>query len=168
MKRNGNYCTRGRIFRPCVIRPVRLLSPLLLVSSLSCFGQLVLQQPVTITSESAYYEAPTSITTSADFIVQDSASVTFTAGNTIQLGPGFQATGGTAATTFHALINPGAQTAPITVSSSGTEGGSGSGSGSGGNNITGTWYQSSTFCRYVAAHPNWNVCVRNSQFLSWW
>jgi hypothetical protein len=51
-------------------------------------------------------------------IVNGSASVTFVAGNCIELGPGFRATAGTAPTTFHAWV----ETAPSAVSVSPSSG----------------------------------------------
>ena len=74
----------------------------------ACLAQqgpnLVLQEPTTLDAGSAQYQATNSITNTATFTVQGAAAVTFTAGNYIQLGPGFHATAGSAATTFHALI----------------------------------------------------------------
>lgn len=63
-------------------------------------------QPATVNSGSAQYQAPVSITNSGSFVVSGSASVTLTAGSSIVLGPGFQATAGTASVTFDALVNP--------------------------------------------------------------
>ncbi|MBI4873846.1 MAG: hypothetical protein HY822_04340, partial [Acidobacteria bacterium] len=51
-------------------------------------------------------------------VVSGSASVSFVAGNCIQLGPGFRATAGTAPATFHAWV----QTAPSVVSVSPSSG----------------------------------------------
>lgn len=88
------------------LRALLLLVP---VFAGCCFaqtgGNLVLQ-PSTIDSGSAEYEAPVSITNSGSFVVSGSASVTLEAGSSIVLGPGFQATAGTAGITFDALVDP--------------------------------------------------------------
>ncbi len=61
--------------------------------------------PATVSSGSAGYSATNSITNGGNsFVVNGSASVTFTAGGVITLMPGFHATAGNAGRTFHALI----------------------------------------------------------------
>ncbi len=69
----------------------------------------------TITSGSSTYQATNSITANNGFTVSGSASVTFLAGSSIVLGPGFQATAGSAAITFQASISA-AQTADFSIS----------------------------------------------------
>jgi hypothetical protein len=59
-----------------------------------------------ITAGTALYQARTSVLADTGFTISGSASVTFKAGNFIRLGPGFQATAGTAGTTFNASIDP--------------------------------------------------------------
>lgn len=63
------------------------------------------------------YEAQTSITNSGTFVVDNSASVIFQAGSSIQLMPGFHAVAGSANPTFHALINPNTSSTSITSTS---------------------------------------------------
>ena len=75
---------------------------------------LLAQAPDNLTVTSATpppYQANVSLTTSGSITVNGSASVIFRAGSTISLEPGFTATAGSAATTFHAIIAP-----PIGVS----------------------------------------------------
>jgi len=72
--------------------------------------------------------------------INGSASVTFGAGNCIELGPGFRATAGTAPTTFHAWV----ETAPSAVSVFPA-----SGSGT-----------SSPFTGQCRAHPGNGTCRR--------
>lgn len=102
---------------------LRRLCPLLSLVALTgfsgrCFGQqganLVLPS-LAIASGTILYQAPNSITNSSNFVVQAAASVTFKAGNYIHLEPGFHATAGGAAMTFHAIIDSSVQSAPITV-----------------------------------------------------
>jgi hypothetical protein len=59
----------------------------------------------TLTSGTASYRAVNSITAALGFVVSSAANVTFEAGNSIRLEPGFHATAGTATTTFHAYID---------------------------------------------------------------
>ncbi|MGH9436535.1 MAG: 3-coathanger stack domain-containing protein [Terriglobia bacterium] len=76
-------------------------------------------QPGTVDSGSWLYEAPGLVTNSGSFVVDKSASVTFKAGNSIQLEPGFEAFPGTAKITFHALIDPSVQSVGIINESGG-------------------------------------------------
>jgi hypothetical protein len=77
-----------------------------------CYGQQDMVLPAaTLASGSTLYQAPNSITNSSNFVVQAAASVTFKAGSYIRLEPGFHATAGTATVTFHAIIDPSAQSA---------------------------------------------------------
>jgi mannose-6-phosphate isomerase-like protein (cupin superfamily) len=59
---------------------------------------------LTISSGSATYPATHSITVDTNVVISGSATVTFTAGTIITLGPGFHATAGGSGTTFHAVI----------------------------------------------------------------
>jgi hypothetical protein len=65
----------------------------------------------TISSGTACYSSNNALTATG-VVINGSASVTFVAGNSIELGPGFRATAGTAGTTFHAWV----ETAPADVS----------------------------------------------------
>lgn len=78
----------------------------------------------TITSGSSTYQATNSITANNGFTVSGSASVTFLAGSSIVLGPGFQATAGSAAITFQASISAATPAPTLTSVSppSGTQG----------------------------------------------
>ena len=60
----------------------------------------------TMNSGTAAYQASNTITTNGTFTVGGSASVLLQAGIQITLTPGFNATAGSAATTFHAAIGP--------------------------------------------------------------
>ena len=62
---------------------------------------------INITSGATTYQATTSITADTNFTVSGAASISFVSGNYITLGPGFQATAGTAGTTFTASIKSG-------------------------------------------------------------
>lgn len=70
---------------------------------------------MTLSTGTTLYEAPSTITNSSTFVVQTAASVTFTAGSSITLAPGFHAIGGSAAVTFRATINPAVGSEPITT-----------------------------------------------------
>lgn len=59
---------------------------------------------LTILSGSPTYQATHSITADTSVVVGGSANVTFRAGSSITLDPGFQATGAGSGTTFHAVI----------------------------------------------------------------
>jgi fibronectin type 3 domain-containing protein len=69
----------------------------------------LLLQSLTVTSGTVLYQAHNSITAQDNFIVSGSAAVTFQAGSTVRLEPGFHATAGTAGTTLHAFIDPAIQ-----------------------------------------------------------
>jgi hypothetical protein len=75
-----------------------------------CFGQLPTDLSLpseTINSGSLVFQASDSITNSgSNFIVQDPASVTLTAGSYIHLEPGFDAVATNGTATFQAVINP--------------------------------------------------------------
>lgn len=75
-------------------------------------GSLVLPS-TTITSGTPLFQAPNSITNSSTFSISGSASVLFSAGQSITLQPGFTAVVGSAAVTFHAVINTSDQSGPI-------------------------------------------------------
>jgi hypothetical protein len=64
-------------------------------------------QNMTISSGTSTYSATSTITAENNFIINGTASVTFQAGTTITLLPGFTATGGGAATTFVTVIQTG-------------------------------------------------------------
>ncbi len=64
---------------------------------------------VTLTSGTTSYLARNSVVAETAVTISGSASVVFKAGNYILLKPGFQATAGTAGTTFHASIDPSLQ-----------------------------------------------------------
>jgi uncharacterized repeat protein (TIGR01451 family) len=66
----------------------------------------LLLENMTVTSLMPDYLAHNSITGQNNFIVSGAGVVTFRAGSTVRLEPGFQATAGTAAMTFHAYIDP--------------------------------------------------------------
>jgi hypothetical protein len=70
----------------------------------------------TISSGTFNYMASGDIRAEASFIVNGSAKVTFTAGQTIHLEPGFRATAGSGAPTFHALIGSTNPSGPIITS----------------------------------------------------
>jgi len=76
----------------------------------------------TISSGTATFADNNALSASA-VVINGSASVTFVAGNCIQLLPGFHAKAGTAGTTFHAWV----ETAPSAVSVSPSSGGGVSG-----------------------------------------
>ena len=96
--------------------PIRLkcMRPVLtlLVLTLSCFcsfGQLPTDLSLpseTLNSGNIVYQASDSITNSGSLVVQDPATVTFTAGSSIVLAPGFDAVATTGTATFQAVINP--------------------------------------------------------------
>jgi len=65
----------------------------------------LLLENMTLGSGTTTYQAINSITAD-NLTVNGSAAITFTTGNTIDLKPGFQATAGSAGTTFHAVIDP--------------------------------------------------------------
>jgi len=52
------------------------------------------------------YWAPITITNTSTFVVELAASVTFQAGSSITLTPGFHAVAGSAGTVFHGFIGP--------------------------------------------------------------
>src|SRR5579875_3547184 len=87
--------SRGRVWR-CV--------SLLSISILASRAQDLSLSSTTVTSGTASYQAPGTITASNGFSCGGSASVTFTAGSQVVLQPGFQAVAGTAPITFHAII----------------------------------------------------------------
>jgi hypothetical protein len=60
----------------------------------------------TIDAGTTVYWAPVTITNTATFVVELAASVTFQAGSSITLTPGFHAVAGGAGTVFHAFIGP--------------------------------------------------------------
>ena len=59
---------------------------------------------LTILSGSPTYRASHAVTADTNVVVGGTAAVTFSAGTSITLGPGFKATGAGAGTTFHAVI----------------------------------------------------------------
>jgi len=66
------------------------------------------------------FQAANTITNATNtFVVDNSATVTFTAGSSITLLPGFSAIAGSGRPTFHATINPNQQTTGIVNQSSG-------------------------------------------------
>src|ERR1039458_853557 len=84
----------------------------LLVAALTAQCMNVSQVPnQTISSGTACYSNNNALTATG-VVINGSASVTFVAGNSIQLLPGFHATAGTAGTTFHAWV----ETVPADVS----------------------------------------------------
>jgi len=100
----------------CVIRtPYRALLPAafcLFACGLLGLSSTAQAQPTnvnlpntTINSVSVTVQATNSITANNGYVVGGSATVTFIAGNSIVLGPGFQATGGSAAFTFQASVS---------------------------------------------------------------
>jgi hypothetical protein len=60
----------------------------------------------TIDAGTTFYWAPVTITNATTFVVELAASVTFQAGTSITLTPGFHAAAGMAGTVFHAFIGP--------------------------------------------------------------
>lgn len=70
------------------------------------------QVPNQTISSGTYNFPDNNALTASNVVINGSASVTFVAGNCIQLLPGFHATAGTAGTTFHAWV----ETAPAAVS----------------------------------------------------
>jgi hypothetical protein len=85
--------------------------------SMCCCGQTnLVVGPATVSSGTALYQAPsTLVNNSNSFVVQSAASVTFTAGSSITLTPGFHAIAGSSAVTFRATINPAVVSEPITT-----------------------------------------------------
>ncbi|MBI1898164.1 MAG: hypothetical protein HYS04_16760, partial [Acidobacteria bacterium] len=81
------------------------------VLAAQCIGDTQVVPNGTISSGNVCYSNNTTLTAAA-VVINGSASVTFIAGESIHLGPGFRATAGTAGTTFHAWV----ETAPSVVS----------------------------------------------------
>ncbi len=99
-------------FSPIRLKCMRPTSIFLLLagSCFCCFGQLPANLDLpseTLNSGNVVYQASNSITNSgSNFVVQDPASVTLTAGSSITLAPGFDAVATTGTATFQAVINP--------------------------------------------------------------
>jgi len=92
------------------------LVPLFALASNLCLaqnGNLILGS-TTADTGSTLYQAQNSISNSGTFVVDNSASVIFQAGSSIQLMPGFHAASGTVNLTFHALINTNTLSTSIT------------------------------------------------------
>ena len=89
--------------------------------SICCYGQQgtdLSLDATTIDAGVTLYQAPNSISNAATFTVDAAANVTFTAGNYVDLKPGFHAIAGSASITFHATIDASVQSAPITITTS--------------------------------------------------
>ncbi|HEX5431886.1 MAG TPA: IPT/TIG domain-containing protein [Bryobacteraceae bacterium] len=78
------------------------------------------QVPSQTVSSGAYNYSDNNALSASSVVINGSASMTFAAGNCIQLLPGFDATAGTAATTFHAWVE--AMPSAVSVSPSGGTG----------------------------------------------
>ena len=91
-------------------RTLSVLFILALAGSCSfCFGQVPADLALpsqTLTSGSPVFQATNSITNSANFVVQDAASVVLSAGSSVRLEPGFDAVAGSGSFTFFAVIDP--------------------------------------------------------------
>ena len=80
----------------------------------ACLAQNLTVGPTTMDSGTVLYTATSTITNSSNaFVVDNSASVTFQAGSSITLLPGFQAIAGSGNPTFLAIINTGTSTTGI-------------------------------------------------------
>lgn len=104
-----NNAVSGSLARLKGLRPALIV--LALVGSCSyCFGQLPTDLDLpseTLDSGYLVFQASNSITNSgSNFLVQDPASVTLTAGSYIKLEPEFDAVATSGAATFQAVINP--------------------------------------------------------------
>lgn len=94
------------------LKRMRPASTLLVLagSCFCCFGQLPTDLDLpseTLNSGYLVFQASDSITNSgSNFVVQDPASVTLTAGSYIKLEPGFDAVATSGTATFQAVINP--------------------------------------------------------------
>ena len=95
---------------PRCIRSAFFLLLALASSCLYCHGQLpadLVLPSETLNDGFLVFQASNSITNSgSNFLVQDPASVTLTAGSYIKLEPGFDAVATTGTATFQAVINP--------------------------------------------------------------